>query len=231
MGNNFDSTEFIDGDLESSEPAARKVSSSPDSISHVPYDPRDPNNLREEAETYRKKISELQTEKEKLEKRTMMVEESRRKQLEFRQGRQELMVKLTRGIEILSENHKLRQQDLKVLEKNISELKDRLSTISDIQSKDWPDEDFESRLNDALVEIENSRMEWNRQLVKYPKILKSAISGPEEVILPEAVDGTPLEKLPLNGHNLKYLCKLGLALTWPLAISILIVSILFIIFR
>lgn len=225
MGNNFDSTEFIDGDLESNDSPKRKSGADPESPTHIPYDPRDPNNLREEAETYRQKISELQEQKERLEKRTLIIEESRRKQLEFRQGRQELMVKLTRGIEILGENQKLREQDLKTLAKNIDELKERLSIITELNSKDWPEDDFEEKLNESLQEIENSRMEWNRQLVKYPKILKSAISGPEEVIMPEAVDGTPLERLPLNSHNLQYLCKLGFALTWPIAVSIIIVSI------
>ncbi len=226
MGNSFDSTEFIDGDLDNSNPPKRKSVTDPESPTHIPYDPRDPNNLREEAETYRRKISELQDQKNRLEKKTLLIEESRRKQLEFRQGRQELMVKLTRGIEILAENQKLREQDLKTLAKNIDELKEGLSKITELNSKDWTEEEFEQNLNDSLQEIENARMEWNRQLVKYPKVLKSAISGPEEVIMPEAVDGTPLERLPLNSHNLQYLCKLGFALTWPIAISIIVVSIL-----
>lgn len=231
MGNNFDSTEFIDGDLEKGDSPAQKPDPSDETISHVPFDPRDPNNLRQEAETYRQKISELQEEKTKLEKKTLIIEESRRKQLDFRNGRQDLMVKLTRGVEILDENKKLREQDLRLLGKNIEELKEKLSILSDLNMASWDEAEFDEKLDESLREIENARLEWNRQLVKYPKVLKSAISGPEEVIMPEAVDGTPLERLPLTSHNLQYLCKLGFALTWPIALSILIIFLLFLIFK
>jgi hypothetical protein len=231
MGKDFDAAEFIDRDLEQDESASHRPATGRGTPGAHPSNPRDPNAQQEEVEAYKKRISELAQEKERLEKKSLIIEESRRKQLEFRQGRQEMMVKLTRAIEILDENHKLREQELRVMRKNVDELKERLAIITDLQPTEWPEKEFESCLNDALRDLENSRMEWNRQLAKYPKLLRAALSGPEEVILPEAADGTPLEKLPLNGHNLKYLCKLGIALTWPLALAIIVVGILFLIFN
>ena len=231
MGKEFDSAEFIDRDLEQPESAAERGAARKSGPQAGGFDPRDPNRQQEEVEVYRKRIDELQSEKDKLEKKTLVVEESRRRNLEFRQGRQELMIKLTRGVEILEENHKHREQELKVLDRNISELKERLSIITDLQPSDWSPKEFDNQLTEGLRELENARMEWNRQLTKYPKILRAALTGPEEVILPESVDGTPLERLPLNSHNLKYLCKLGVALTWPLALAILVVGILFLIFN
>jgi vacuolar-type H+-ATPase subunit I/STV1 len=228
MGKDNYSADFVDQDLEQGDNTPVRPATPP---SHVTFDPKDPKNLQEEAEAYRKKIQELEQEKEKLHKKTIIIEESRRRQIEFRQGRQELMLKMTRGIEILSEAHKIKEQELRSMNKNIGELKERLAVITDLQSSEWPEKEFESRLTAALIDLEKSRSEWNRQLAKYPKILRSALNGPEEVILPEAADGTPLERLPLNGHNLKYLCKLGFALTWPLALAILVVGILFLIFQ
>ncbi|MCD8535013.1 MAG: hypothetical protein LR011_09585 [Verrucomicrobia bacterium] len=228
MGKDKYSADFVDQDLEQGDHTPVGPAPAP---SHVTFDPKDPKNLQEEAEAYRKKIQELEQEKEKLHKKTIIIEESRRRQIEFRQGRQELMLKMTRGIEILSEAHKIKEQELRSMNKNIGELKERLAVITDLQSSEWPEKEFESRLTAALIDLEKSRSEWNRQLAKYPKILRSALNGPEEVILPESADGTPLERLPLNGHNLKYLCKLGFALTWPLALAILVVGILFLIFQ
>jgi hypothetical protein len=66
-------------------------------------------------------------------------------------------------------------------------------------------------LTRATTTIENARMEWNAARLKFP-ILSGVSADPAEPAA--ARPGASL----LAGTDLLQLCKIGLALTWPLVL-------------
>src|SRR5215468_2657008 len=98
MASDYDASEFIDSDFQSqrAQPAA---AGSPGGSQRAPS--------REEvdskvAET-QQKLAELKRAQEELERERTALEETRRRQMEFQTGRQEMVHHLTRGLGLLEE--------------------------------------------------------------------------------------------------------------------------------
>src|SRR5215468_9088284 len=91
----FDPADFVDDDFQ-----ARKTQSAPGSVP-----PRAP--TREEVDTRvadtQQKLAELKRAQEELERERSALEETRRRQMEFQTGRQEMVHNLTRGLGLLEE--------------------------------------------------------------------------------------------------------------------------------
>ena len=77
-------------------------------------------------------------------------------------------------------------------------------------------------LTRALTTLENARMEWNAARLKFPLLSGAAAAG-AEAAAPKAAPSL------LATASLGQLCKIGFALTWPLALlglAILVVLLL-----
>ena len=80
-----------------------------------------------------------------------------------------------------------------------------------IHEETWTKETFNTELSRALAAVENARMEWNTARLRFP-----ILSGKAAEIA--NADASPAAAASLfEGRSLGELCKLGLALTWPLA--------------
>jgi hypothetical protein len=96
--------------------------------------------------------------------------------------------------------------------KALVDLRDALAKVEAIHEESWTKDNFGTELTRALTTLENARMEWNGARLKFP-----VLSGP----LPEggagAVDAATPRSSLLPTLSFGALCRLGLALTWPLA--------------
>lgn len=95
--------------------------------------------------------------------------------------------------------------------KSIVDLTGALKKVEAVHEETWTKENFNIELTKALTAIENARMEWNGARLKFPVLSSAALK--EET--PTATDAPAAS--PLAGLSLPDLCRLGLALTWPLA--------------
>jgi hypothetical protein len=83
--------------------------------------------------------------------------------------------------------------------------------IEAVHEQTWTKDTFNVELTRALTAIENARMEWNGARLKFPVLsgqIKETAAAPD-AILPASS--------PFTGNTFGELCRLGLALTWPLA--------------
>lgn len=212
MPSHYDATEFIDGDFEDRP--------SPQSAGAVQL-PRAP--TREEvdskvAET-QQKLAELRRAQEELERERTALEETRRRQLEFQTGRQEMVQNLTRGLGLLQEAEFAARRDAEQMSKSLVGLREALTQIEAIHEASWTKENFNVELTRALTAIENARMEWNAARLKFD-VFSGVTPGPEK---PSAqAPGTGLQHCSFGE-----LCRLGLALSWPIAAVILLGVLLF----
>lgn len=164
------------------------------------------------------KLAELKRAQEELERERAALEETRRRRMEFETGRQELIHQLARGLGLLEEAEFNSRRDAEQMAKSLADLRDALSKIQAIHEETWTKDNFGVELTRALTTIENARMEWNTARLKFP-----VLSGDAPSAAPSAPASTaPVGELPFARQSFLQLCKVGLALTWPVALAVLI---------
>jgi chromosome segregation ATPase len=213
MSSDFD--EFVDSDFQ----ASRKTPpASPPAAAPLGEAQRAP--TREEVEArvgeMQQKLAELKRAQQELERERSSLEETRRRQMEFTQGRQEMVEHLTRGVALLEEAEFGARRDAEQMAKTLIDLREALVKLQTIQEETWTRESLNVELTRASTVVENARMEWNTARMKFPILSgempeAAAVAGP-------ATGG--LQDL-ITQKNYAELCKLGLALTWPIALAAL----------
>ena len=157
------------------------------------------------------RLTDLLQQKEQIERERAALEEFRRRQTEFLNGRTEMSQHLVRGIGLLSEAEQKGRRDVEQMARTIADLRDKLDKVTALHEENWTQEVWNTELTRALTTIENARMEWNAALSRWP-------------ILSGKTDDTGASLLPgrdepslLRPRNFLELCRLGFALTWPVA--------------
>ena len=215
MAAEYDATEFVDSDFQAAHKAAYAgVTSAAASTSRAPS--------REEVDSKvgetHQKLAELKRIQEELERERAGLEETRRRQMEFQAGRQETIQNLTRGVGLLEEAEFAARRDAEQMAKSLSDMREALAKVEATNEAAWTKENFPVELTRALTVIEGARMEWNSARLKFPVLAGESLAGPDRV--------EPSARAWLAGQSLGQLCKLGLALTWPLAAAALFVGLL-----
>jgi len=203
MAAEYDATEFIDTDFE-----AHKS----------PVATLDPLRAPTREEVDRKvveaqqKLAELKRAQEELERERATLEELRRRQLEFQNGRQEMVRHLTRGLGLLEEAEFNARRDAEQMVKTLAHFREAMNKIQSIREETWTKENFQIELTRALTIIENARMEWNSAQMKLPALAGENAPRKETEAAPQVAVS------PFANLSFGQLCKLGLAMTWPLLI-------------
>jgi hypothetical protein len=202
----FDPADFVDDDFQ-----ARKTQSAapaPGQPSRAPTREEVDNRV---ADTHQK-LAELKRAQEELERERTALEETRRRQMEFQTGRQEIIHNLTRGLGLLEEAEFTARRDAEQMAKTIADFRDVLSKVEAVREETWTKDNFSVELTRALTSVENARMEWNTARLKFPVLTgeKAPSTAPGESAAADA--------FPVGNRSFGELCKLGLALTWPLAL-------------
>ncbi len=213
MSSDHDAAEFIDGDFQAQKSPASAWSAGTGQSQRAP--------TREEVDSRvaeaQKKLAELKREQDELERQRSALEETRRRQMEFQTGRQEMIQNLTRGVGLLEEAEFSARRDAEQMAKALVDLRDALAKVGAIHEEAWTADNFNTELTRALTTLENARMEWNAARLKFP-----VLSGP----LPEggatAVDTAAPRPSVLATHSFGELCRFGVALTWPLVLVALL---------
>jgi hypothetical protein len=200
----FDPADFVDDDFQARK--AQSAASASGSPARAP--------TREEVDTRvadtQQKLLELKRAQEELERERSSLEETRRRQMEFQTGRHEMVHNLTRGLGLLEEAEFTARRDAEQMAKAIADFRDVLSKIEAVREEAWTKDNFNVELTRALTSIENGRMEWNTARLKFPILTGEKAAATAGESAPEA--------LPVSNRSFGQLCKLGLALTWPLAL-------------
>jgi len=119
---------------------------------------------------------------------------------------------LTRGLGLLEEAEFNARRDSEQMSKTMADFRDAMEKIQNIRDETWTKENFQVELTRALTTIENARMEWNAARLKLPVL--AGETGPKE----ETQAAPAPAALPFAGLSLAELCKIGLAMTWPLVL-------------
>ena len=214
MASDFDPADFVDSDFRSSPKFGATASTEAHS--------RPPTREESDAKVHqmRSRLAELKQEQERLEREKANLEELRRKQMEYATGRQEMMEHLTRGTGLLEEAAFDARREAEQMEKALQGLKEAQAKVALLDESQWAPENYQVELTRALTTLENARMEWNTARLKFPLLNNAPApsvdgSGPEPVL-----QGT------LQELTFPQLCRLGVALTWPICAAVIVLGVL-----
>lgn len=210
MPAHYDATEFVDTEFEEHKTLANPVAAAAGTpLGNVPRAPS-PDEVNGKILEAQGKIAELKRAQEELERQRAALEETRRRQNEFQQGRQEMTTHLTRGVGLLEEAEFAARREAEQMAKTLVEFRDALAKLQAINEQGWKPEQFNVELTRALTVIENARMEWNSARLKFVVLTGAATAD-------AAAKASEPPASPLANLSLRELCRVGLALTWPLA--------------
>lgn len=212
MAANYDTTEFVDTDVAPRKPAPHPGFSGSPALSGRAPTLDDTTRRVTEAQ---QKLAELKQAQEALERDRAALEETRRRQHEFTQGRQEMIQHLTRGVGLLEKAEFEARRDAEQMRQTLEEFRAALARLEAIRDEHWTADNFNTELTRALTCIENARMEWNAARLKF-----ALLGGDQPTATATASPATPGGLLA--ERSLLEWCKLGLALTWPLALVALL---------
>ena len=211
MPSNYDPTEFVDSDFETHKSPSPYGGTAKNQGSEF----RAP--TREEVDSRvieaQQKLTELKRVQEELERERASLEETRRRQIEFQTGREELIHNLARAVGLLEEAEFGARREAEQMSKALVDLREGLTKVQAIHEESWTKDNFSMELTRALTTLENARMEFNAAQLKF-----SVLSGrsPEEAASQPGVGSGKAE--PLSSYRFAELCRMGLALTWPLVL-------------
>lgn len=215
MASDFDPTDFVDRDFQ----AQKSTYSGTSPLASGGGAQRAPS--REEVDSKvmeaQQRLAELKRVQEELERERASLEETRRRRAEFQTGRQEMIQNLTRGIGLLEDAEFNARRDAEQMAKTLEDFRSALSKIEAVHEETWTKDNFTVELTRALTAIENARMEWNAARLKFDVLSGQNQSGRE------APAGEKIRTEPrLVDESFLGLCKIGLALTWPVTTAVLI---------
>ena len=221
MSSDYDATEFVDGDFQAHKLPSSMPSASGGQLQRAP--------TREEVDAElaqtQQKLAAILREKEEKERERAGLEETRRRQMEFQKGREEMIQSLTRGLGLLEEAEFSARRDAEQMAKALIDMRNALARVQAVHEETWTKDNFSVELTRALTTLENARMEWNSARLKFPVLSGSYPDGSAS----EVEAGAPPPTL-LAQTSFAELCRLGLALNWPLtAVALLALGALLVI--
>lgn len=212
MSSQFDESDFVDSDYQTAQQAGL-ASTPPAAAPALPSRPPSREEIDAKVNVAQQKLSELKRAQEELERERAALEESRRRQMEFYTGREEILRHLTRGLGLLQEAELAARRDAEQMAKTLTNLRGALERVEAINEEAWTNETWSTELTRGLTAIENARLEWNTARIKWP-VLNNPVTLEEG-----ASAGAEGSALPVLGNlSFTQLCRLGFALTWPLAL-------------
>jgi hypothetical protein len=215
MASEYDPSEFVDNDFQT----ARRAASMASVTASAPSVVVDPNRApsREEVEAraadMQTKLADLRRAQQELERERTGLEETRRRQTELSKGREEMEQHLTRGIALLEEAEFGARRDAEQMAKALGDLREALIKVQAVHEAGWTRDNFNTELTRALTAIENARMEYNSARLKFP-----VLSAEPVEVAPASNPANEFAQNLLRERSYAEWCKMGLALTWPVAL-------------
>lgn len=226
MGGDLDHSDFVDPDFE----GGRRTAMAPtvSAVSAIGMTagsggrPPSREEINRQVTIAQQALVELKQRQQELERERTQLEEARRRRIEFEQGREEMLAHLTRGVGLLGEAEQNARRDAEQMGRTLADLRAALEKVSNLHEETWSAEAYSTELTRALTTLENARMEWNSAQLKWPML---SGAGPAPSATRPAGPGDERPAL-LAGRTPAELARLGLALTWPVAVAVLAVGLI-----
>jgi len=218
VANQFDESDFVDAEFQAGRSTGYTPPAGGATVAGTAGRPPTREELDQRVAETQQRLGELRDLQERLEQERVALEEARRRRGEYHTGREEMMEHLTRGVGLLEEAEFKARQEAEQLARSLQDLRDHLLKVQSLDDQSWGQETYAVELTRALTTIENARMEWNSARLKW------TLLNPTPAVDTSGPIRQPGTLAELSELGLGRLCRLGLGLTWPLALVLLLAA-------
>lgn len=238
-------TDFFDDDLGRQRDAARRIKLSDEPLTtlsdmssdDVPVRPlsdlsltrmaKHKQDVDENVVQAAQELERLRKRQETLEREKRELEEIRRKQEEYERGKRDVIERLGQSLITMEKDELQAERMAELLNATRKQFKEMLAEVEKLNEALCPEERFGEELTKALALVEDTRMEYNKSLSKIEA------AGGTEVRIASSVSamGEPPRLNYDEERPFGYWLKVGMAVSLPLIVFILLVVILFIVMR
>ncbi len=216
MPSDHDDSEFVDRDfLESREAAGHGGSAA----ASGPETGMSDEELIEQASLAQQRLSQLHLEQQEMQQKLSDLEESKRRRHECSVGREEALRDLTRGIALLEKAEFDARANLEQMTRTLEGLRTCIQQVEAIDERNWQKPDWNVQLSRDSASVENARMEWNAARLRWDVLGSSNLLEDAD----DSGDSKPVKPFT-EAQSFTDFCRLGFALTWPVAAAVLIIG-------
>ena len=130
---------------------------------------------------------------------------------------------LTRGISLLEEAQEDARRNGIAMGESIEDFRNHLDKVSALSESEWEEAHLQRELTRSLTTIENARKEWLIAISRFPILSTNQgedLKEPRDMT--RKVAGGSIH--PLTSLSTWQMTRMGLALTWPLVVTLLLTS-------
>ncbi len=216
MPSDHDESEFVDSDfLDSRDVKSHQAEGSPEASGAGLSDEE----LIEQASMAQQRLSQLQLEQREMQQKLSDLEESKRRRHECGVGREEVLRDLTRGIALLEKAEFDAQAELEQMTRTLQGLRESMTKVEAIDESNWRNADWNVQLSRDSAAVENARMEWNAARLRWDVLNSSNLLDEDN----GQTESKPVKPFT-EAQSFTDFCRLGFALTWPVAVAVVIVG-------
>ena len=175
-------------------------------------------NSSNELERLRRIQAELEREKAGLESLS-------RKQEEYERGKQEMIEKFDRSLVLIEKEEMQATQMVEIMSSMRQRFRDTLTELRKIDEDRWPEDKVPDELNKALAVVDDAREVYKKGLAK----IEAAGWQNAGTKRPEALSYDSGTENPGAKNGFGYWLKVGLAVTLPLTVVIIVLFVVYLI--
>ncbi|MBM4156284.1 MAG: hypothetical protein FJ221_14835 [Lentisphaerae bacterium] len=170
-------------------------------------------------------IERLRQMQEDLEREKRELEDARRKQADFVKGRQEILDHLNQSLVMMERNELKAAQVAELLQNTRTRFRSMLDEISAIHEEEWTDDNVRERIKDALVRIDDIRMEYNKSMARVEAVTGGEDRPGEPHHAPVIFDDR--RSSPAPERTLGSWFTIGLVVSLPVILTLVVLTALF----
>lgn len=169
-------------------------------------------------------VERLRQMQDDLEREKRELEDARRKQADFIKGRQELFDHLNQNLVAMERSELKATQTADLLQTTRSRFRAMLDEITSIREEEWTDDNVRDRIKDALIHIDDVRMEFNKSMARVEAVIGGERGG-ESPVAPVVFDSRPSAPHPERPLGRWFI--IGLMVSLPMIVVLAILAIVF----
>ena len=169
-------------------------------------------------------LEKLRKRQEDLDQQRKDLEDLRKRQGDYQRGKQEMTDRLNQSLITLEKEEIQANRLAELLSATRKRFKAMLGDIQGIDEETWPENSFRDELHKAATIVDEVRIEYNKAVAKIDAISGSAPAPASAAAHPALIFEENRSPIVESGKSFGYWLKVGVAVTLPLILVLLILA-------
>ncbi len=196
-----------------------------------PYGTPMDDNMDQRVHHAQERLSRLRKEADEIEREKSALEELRRKQQGFIQGRTEMMERLSRAVALLDRETTDNRRKIEQMIHMRDSFAEHMDAVHGLTPEDWSRQNLQHELTNALAIIEDAKMEYDRSMIRLQAFTQAPVAPSGPTSQPLVAPSPPaLFPLAISRSTYRQWAFCGLAFTTPALVLAVIVGLLKLLF-